>query len=75
MNSSESLISRTSIVILSYYLVQLGIALRSNPPVALNCVLVGTIGFISYVALQRAAFLRSRETAWKILASWGHSPH
>lgn len=74
MNAPESLISRTSIVILSYYLVHLGIVLRANPPLALNCVLVGTAGFISYVALQRAAFLRSREIAWNILTAWGHSP-
>jgi hypothetical protein len=58
MNSGP-VISRTSIFILSYLLEKLGLSWRLDPALAKNCVFLGSVGFIAYVAFEWAATRRS----------------
>lgn len=46
------MISHMSIFILSYFLVHTGVSGRMPPPIALDFVLAGTIGFIAYVMFE-----------------------
>jgi hypothetical protein len=60
MPVNYALLSRTSIIILSFILVQTGMARSSNPSLAVVCVLAGTTGFLAYVGVKWSAFLRNR---------------
>ena len=74
MNSTHPLISRTSICILSFILVQSGLMQRVNPHLALHCVLVGTAGLIGYVGLKWSSMVRRRALVERILIELGHVP-
>jgi hypothetical protein len=74
MNDPAPVISRLSICILSFALVQMGLTHRMSPPLAVNCVLAGTAGFIAYVGLKWSAFLRSRELVARLLIACGDTP-
>ncbi|HTI50558.1 MAG TPA: hypothetical protein VL475_06395 [Planctomycetaceae bacterium] len=56
--SSGHVISRTSIFILSYILEKMGLSWHLDPALAKNCVFLGTIGLIAYVAFEFAASRR-----------------
>jgi hypothetical protein len=76
MNTPPALISRMSIFILSFFLVHTGVAIhRLPPPFAVNCVLVGTVGFIAYFGLEFAAFQRSRSLACRLLTACAMWPN
>jgi hypothetical protein len=58
MTDSEPMISRMSIFIFSYFLVNAGVSNRLPPAMALTCVLFGTIGFVAYFAFEWSASIR-----------------
>jgi hypothetical protein len=62
MNASAPVISHMSIFIFSYFLVHAGVSNCLPPESAVNCVLIGTLGFISYFAFEWSAYRRG-ETA------------
>lgn len=74
MNDTHPLISRTSICILSFILVQSGLMQRVNPQLAMQCVLVGTAGLIGYVGLKWSSMVRRRALVERILIEMGHVP-
>ena len=74
MNDAHPLISRTSICILSFILVQGGLMQRVDPHQALHCVLVGTAGLIGYVGLKWSSMVRRRALVERILIEMGHVP-
>lgn len=59
MNAHGPLISRMSIFILSYFLVQTGFAQRLSHPAAANCILVGCVGFIAYASAELSHLLQN----------------
>lgn len=59
MNGSAPMISNMSTFIFSYFLVHAGVSNRLPPETAVNCVLIGTIGFIAYFAFEWSASLRN----------------
>jgi hypothetical protein len=74
MNDPAPVISRSTICILSFVLVTMGLGPAMNPPLAVHCVLAGTAGFFAYVGLKWLAFLRSRELVARLLIACGDTP-
>lgn len=63
MNAPAPLISNMSVFIFSYFLVNAGVSNRLPPNSAVNCVLIGTVGFIAYFAFEWTAHLRTNAVA------------
>lgn len=74
MPTHHAILSRTSIIILSFILVESGMARASNPSLAICCVLAGTTGLLAYVGVKWSAFLRNRQQVIELLTEWGHIP-
>jgi hypothetical protein len=74
MKVAPAVMSRYSILILSFILVQTGLTLQLGRPSALNCVLAGTAGLASYVGTKWSAFLRNRALVQQLLMDWGSAP-
>lgn len=74
MLARHAVLSRTTIFILAFILVQTGLARHANPPLAITCVLAGTAGLLGYVGVKCAAFVRCRQEAVALLIEWGHVP-
>lgn len=73
MNSPGQVISRITILILAFVLVNTGLRLRLQPHLSVSCVLTGTAGMLSYVGLKWSEFLRNRATVVRLLTNYGQS--
>jgi hypothetical protein len=69
----QKLLTRTSIVILSFVLILTGLSQHSNPPLAVNCVMAGTAGLLGYLSVKWSAFVRNRQIVHDLLVQWGRS--
>ncbi len=74
MLARNALLSRNTIVILSFVLVQTGLARYANPPLAMMGVLAGTAGLVAYVGVKWSAFVRNRQQIVTMLCDLGHMP-
>jgi hypothetical protein len=67
MHARHRVISRTSVLIISFVLIHAALAQKLPPYLAVNGVLLGALGLIAYDAFKWVAFRRNRLQVRKLL--------
>ncbi|MGQ0634297.1 MAG: hypothetical protein ACT4QC_06790 [Planctomycetaceae bacterium] len=70
MSQGSRVVSRTSLLILSFVLVHAALSGRIHPALAVSYVLLGATGLIAYVGCKWVALCRNRRLVRKLLIVW-----